>query len=329
MKGVSLKNLFRAVVAVAIYFALNETGEYIYMQQAEKFPTIEEYMGKKGFDPCLAQNISDGCIRIRDRATPPGALHREFDFIYLGTGFSFTEQFNNVLSATGNHSKNLHFIDIPDTIMTAGGFLSWKYGLPSNLVEFEPLSRKKSLLHGLLHEITHHQPEQVLMGRLMQETDSDIQANIALFDEGVLTKEDLHHLMLYRAIDLGANYDMALYLDAHIRGAPLPTEKEMLSAAYELGLSQGVMQSNDPPLQERSWITGLNSGGAEYLGNIYEGFYRLLNSNACEELPPSSRRRAELFMEAIETFVPTFAENIKNYVNNIKHTPSKTYEISA
>jgi len=274
------------------------------------FPTAEEYLQSQGLDPGYAQQLSDKEIRVRSRNVW-GTLHALNDLptilgiAYIAMVQSTPEQAYAISEGTlPLHEVSGYFNVLNQCRVlledkektTARSFISLLSGIPEDEIENVPVSDKEMSNTVAFHEFAHcssKNDEEPGLG----EMDADARG-VWLAAEALNNPEIIRVFLYTRAMSTRTNsHDTALYLDAKMR-------REILPTAYELITDE---PTNDAfalaRLYERNHMGDFTRPA--YIRKA-EALKAVLKQHA-DLLSPMAKRRAELYIEAVEYFVPTAA----------------------
>lgn len=306
----------------------------IHMGTGRSFPTAEETLQRMGHDPALVKKLTDYPypIRVRDLTTNAGYVHAYLDLLWLPFDLSNITDLPDEklpMSKYGGlaHKFRIAYIDLPGEAPTFKEELTYSYGVSPELVERDPVPGHMLKLFVLMHEFGHSKLANQGLGRIPNEAECDIAAMPEA--ENVFPGENISMAnRYYRFLEDSANYDMALYLDARATGGKVPTDEELLKTGYNFGYVFAFLQANDPHPSERDWGKGRTNPADLEMGYKIEGAYRMLRGTdqlkpkARERFTPDVKRRAELFLEAANYYMPNFTKTVTDYAD-------KTYNLKS
>jgi hypothetical protein len=271
------------------------------------FPTAEDYLKSQGLDPKLAVELSDNTIRVRQHDFW-GRLHAAHDLPSIG--FIFSSAMINMpgqAHAIPNHDSLINhallftpfsnFVQCPVMLqspeITARDTVAMLGDIPKGRIERLQITDRESQLAVAFHEFRHCASANALDGSL-READSD-GTGVGLLAK-TLGNPEIARTMLYaRALGTEAHgHDTALAMDMVMRGRQLPLDDEAVQQATRdvFNFAHMYMSNNafDPmPLNDSlKYALALRDGLANY-GELFS---------------PMAKRRAELYIEAVEYFMP-------------------------
>ena len=269
------------------------------------FPTGEDYMQSQGLDPALARQLSDNTIRVRQRDFW-GTLHAANDLptiFGLATtitmmsipGQAYAIPGHNGTGALLRHTplgQYLHCSVMLQDDVTARETVATLAGVSPHQIENIKISDHESRLAVAFHEFRHCDSDNAANEGLA-EGDADARGILLLAE--TLKNPEIARTMLYaRALSQRAHsHDTALYLDAAMRGEPLPADIEETAqpTSDAFALADIYMRSamaDDPRSTPVKTAVALRAIIARY----------------GELLSPAAQRRAELYIEAVAYFMP-------------------------
>jgi hypothetical protein len=257
------------------------------------FPTAEEYLEEQGIDPKVAEILSDTEIRVRERDFW-GKLHAANDIpTALGaiTTLMALEHPGQAYASRGLLIDQCRVM-LQEKDVTARDFISMLSGIPVDRIENIPMSDKESRLTVAFHEFAHCDSENSKDFPPIPESDADFRAALQTME--VLDNTEIAKTLLYaRAMSKQAHdHDTALYLDAKLRGVDAPKAAEMTEPTdHAFKLAEIYVARNMAGDFNPHYVKT-----AKALQAVLEDHGDLLSD--------LGKRRAELYIEAVEYFVP-------------------------
>lgn len=319
------KKLIRTLRGTAAFIGVVLAHQFVHAGTSRAFPTGEEELESRGIDPAIARELSDATIRVRHRDFL-GTAHYFNDFpTILGplAGLAFQGMPDNAYAIPNDYREDDEnvfksylsgcLVLLQDESVTSRDFISLLTGIPKNRIENLPLSDRESFDAVTFHEFAHCHSENRKAAPLA-EADADVRG--AFRAAAVHGNPEIPKAVLYgRAMTRGANgHDTSLYLDAALNGLPLPQDGPTLLQATRDAFTlaalynRNVLHNSNPEkedalildqkiIEEQSW---------QKIMQTYDAL-RLVLRDEQKLLTPESRRRAELYIEAVEYFSPRAA----------------------
>lgn len=271
------------------------------------FPTAEDYLKSQGLDPKLAAQLSDNTIRVRQHDFW-GRLHAANDLPSAGMLFSLLMiNMPGQAHAIPNHGSVINhalrftpfnnFVQCPVMLqspgITARETVAMLGNVPAKQIERIQITDRESQLAVAFHEFRHCASANALDGSL-READSD-GTGVGLLAK-TLGNPEIARTMLYtRALGTQAHdHDTALAMDMMMRGRQLPLDDKSVQQATRDAFAFADMYVRNNafnPMPDNETLTmalALRDGLANY----------------DELFSPLAKRRAELYIEAVEYFMP-------------------------
>lgn len=307
----SLKGVFLAVAFSQVVPPLT----------APLFPSAEDYLKDKGFDPEIVNQLApDEDIRIRSRNLP-GKIHAMIDApLFLGA-----PQLQLMSDVTAYAIKNPLFdqcrVMLPNENITAKQVISTFARIPPQLIENVPISDKEAFYTIAFHELRHcSDKNRTEPGINLIEGNADLEA-IDIAAETFNNPELKKTFMYLRALSFEPTHDGTLYLDANINDTDLIFKELGASANEEVRIY--MEKYYEGPLDKGVALPIIGGGGYVNL-NIFRAYLALETAleNHRDDMSSNAVRRAELFMEAVEYFSPSYAGTVpKLFVPQNQHGP--------
>ena len=320
------KKLAFALVAQQILYATTS---------AMVFPTAEEYLLSKGYAPELVERLGDyGKFRIRSPIEEASLVEKlqlltSAPFLpgMLAVSYRYaTDDMAGGAAWPAAFTQHCQIV-FSDKMVTQerSVFNAYRY-FDVKLPEGEPrkLDYKLQATETLAHEGEHcslplwrHVFNRIVLGGIQSEMLEEARADIASIDifKGHESADDVaKFLKAYRIVDRSSDYyfidnftaehqqshDTALFIDAHLRGEPAPDVEDVMRSNYEL--YDAVMSDDDGYVHDLHELT--KEGATFYITRRIHNI--LGDKNVDKILSPLAKRRAELFLEAIEHFAPQY-----------------------
>lgn len=266
------------------------------------FPSAEKYLENEGIDPEIVNSLTNANVRVHDSKITYKYYHLASQIPALIGIIAYKKSYNPDIEGSIAHSDKgipytLHdvfnhgHVRLPPKDLRADDFIQTMTGIPKSRIENLGLSDQEARMLASFHEFRHTDDDNGY-GRFA-EADSDYHTGIALAK--AFNKPELEKLPLYlRAANAYAQsesfHQTALSVDAMMRGAPIPSDEEIHSAIEEIF---GKLD------QYKKHTSKRQPAAIKYA----QSFRAMLNDpNA--NLSPLGKRRAELYIEAMEFFVP-------------------------
>ncbi len=310
------KKFARVTRATGVFAGLLLLHQVLQSSTALLFPTAEEFLEKEGLDPAIAQQLSDKKIHVRSQNFW-GKLHsiNELPTIFgaafmggiieLMPGQSYTvREPLIILNRFGSFDKlNRCRMTLQDEEKTTTkNWISFVTDIPEKDIRTIPVTDKESFLAVTFHEFAHCHRKNGQAGK-MSEINAD--ARGAWKAAEALDNPEIIKLFLYaRAMKTNKfvrtgrieiefpGHNAALYLDAKLRGTPLPKASELSKLNDNVfDLSRIFAEKNKDTIKGPDYRrTALALQGVlDHHGDL---------------LSKLEKRRAELYIEAVEYFVP-------------------------
>ena len=262
------------------------------------FPTAEEYLEKRGYDPKIAAALSDHEIRIRSRDAA-GLTHAALDFptiFAISAKLPLLTDPYNAYAYKGISFGGMSTYDVfnqcqvlmPGEDNKAGAFMSRVTGIPEEMIENFPVSDEELFMTIAFHEFRHCHTDNDRITP-MTEGDADdfaLKTSLEIFKN----KELVPAWIYFRAMAFDDEHNSALYLDHLYRGLPVPSEKLIHHANKEAAIFAALyldMTDSRPPHVRHA-----------------AAFRMALEQNG-HEMSALAKRRAQLYIEAAEYFAPS------------------------
>lgn len=291
-------------------------------------PTAEEYAKKKGHNSHFVRNFVTRNVRIQDLSTFTGRLHARSSYIYNPFDLdplkidlqeaktSLTVQDVEWWDIKRHLMKlfNVSYIKMPAQKTTLTETLSKHYRIKKEWFESDILSPEEANFITFMHELAHTRQNGSDTPR-MAEAIPDIIAIDSCkekFDIEKIKTAWIHT----RALSFGSDHDNCLYLDAHYNNRRKPDEDDMSYASFLVFYEAEKINSPYGPINTLDIKFGDFGNNPLFLASCVDRFESLLRE---KKLWGSSRQRAEMFLEAVDFFSPSFKKNMPALLN----TPQK------
>lgn len=322
----SVRPVLRALWAQRYVVPVIVAQQIIHAATTSLFPTGEEFLQRQGFDPQIAAQLSDLQIRVRERNFG-GKLHTYTDFPTLfgmlqskALRAEPVQAYALILSA--NSIMGRCPVLLQDKNVTARQTIGSLAGLSdkdAEKIEHMPISDRESFFAATFHEFRHCSTENFASDDALQsefgqkaEADAD-HYGLSAAAKAFNNPEIVRVYKYARALNMNIEgHDTALYLDTPERDRPALLSSGMSRpTANAFALLDMYMENNKSPKAEGD--TGVRS---RYYVSVTQ---HIAQARAMEELlaqdktlfTPYARRRAELYVEAVQYFFPkAYAEGI-------------------
>lgn len=275
------------------------------------FPTGEEFMQAQGLNPALAQQLSDRPIRVRERDMW-GTLHALNDIPTIfgvagsaammampGQAYALPGEngaANMVLRYTP-FAKYTHCAVMTQGDVSARETIAALGGFDPDYIEDTHITDRESQLAVDFHEFSHCGSDNSAHG--MPEYDADIKGVLLLAKE--LDNPEIARAFMYaRALGtIAHDHDTALFMDAALRGLALPRAQTTLNGATQdaFALARLYMRNEMKKETGVDYTIGNDPAAtARALETVLKQYGKLLS--------PAGKRRAELYVEAVQYFMP-------------------------
>jgi hypothetical protein len=298
------------------------------------FPSGEEYLKEKGMNGAVAQELSDRTIRVRERDFL-GTLHSLNDLPTLIGWLNGAETLLEPVQAYAHPDLATRLLNqcpvtMAPTHMTAREALAVLGNLsPAEMAEMEniPMTDEQARMAVAFHEFSHcstvntkvdqsaYPTATEAMMAVGNHAESDADARGFTVAAREFKNPEIPKAFMYaRALNKHANgHDTALYLDAVLHNRKPPRELDAMQATQDVFDQLDIYQRlHKPPDDALIGIEFDDSDLPDLSGLKIENNEKIGEAIAMEHLVKEhpdmfnavSKRRAELFIEAVKYFWP-------------------------
>jgi hypothetical protein len=326
------KKLVRSFRAAAALTGVLVAHQAVHTGTGLLFPTGEDYLKSQGLNPALAEKLSDRPIRVRER-NAAGLIHAANDLptiFGLATGVAMLGMEGQAYAIPGENTPGniiLQYTPLAQythcSVMTQGNVsarttIAALGNISEGQIENIRISDRESQLMVVFHEFRHCDSHNRRLDGRVAEHDADVNGVLTLAKE--LKNPEIARTMLYaRALGTIAHgHDTALYLDAAMNNRPLPESAAELTRPTEdaFDLASLYLRNRLDKDYSRGALHNNPTLTAYALTQVMKDYGELLS--------PTGQRRAELYIEAVQYFMPNaYARTVERMTNPAPATQFK------